>query len=280
MTRLLAILIACLPLVASAQYRLGYERTTSIIPAGGVGPLATMPDDLYASCVLWQSFGRNSGTSYWDMSRSANNGMATNAATQPLWDSANGGNLTFDGTTDFVSITHSDSMNTSDSGGAFWFAAWLSPLSSGGYRVATKSTISGGDTNQSWDLFTGITANTSQWRVHGNADGSQNVLCQAPPIPSNTFVFVVGVYTGGVASTSMQLWTNAVNATTQQVATSFAGWNTNSSTVRIGRGVNTDTLTLFSGTIYDVKLGLGVMRPTSITNLYNTSCRTYGLTPK
>jgi len=91
------------------------------IDADTTGKLSTMPESIYTNCVLWQAFSHDddSGTNYYDLSTSGNDGVQATANSQPAWTNDAGGSYYFV-TDDYIESTSLNGFNTSVGAIMWW----------------------------------------------------------------------------------------------------------------------------------------------------------------
>jgi hypothetical protein len=121
---------------------------------------------LYLDAANYRSY-PGSGTTWTDVSGNGNNGTLTNG---PIFDTANGGNFSFDGVDDFVDIPRTNIDYTPlDS---FTMGVWAKVDGvSGDFTFARNTTVFGrGDTANSFGIgMERDTSNVFRWRVGSRA---------------------------------------------------------------------------------------------------------------
>jgi hypothetical protein len=153
--------------------------------------------------VLWLDAGNRtsypgSGTTWTDLSGNGNHGTLTNG---PTFDSANGGNITFDGTDDYVNIGVNKSCNRFT--GDFAVSVWVNKNSAGVYGNIIGDYYTTLYEPLEWQLY--ITNNTpTQIGLYNNTGG-----------------LIIGISTGY----NVENWINLVITRTGSTISAYANTN-------------------------------------------------------
>ena len=207
-----------------------------------------MPDIVRNGLVLNLDAGEpssypGSGTTWTDLSGNGNNGTLTNG---PTYSSSNGGSIVFDGTNDYAPIGTS----------GFPFGSSAGTLSA---LVRTNTTSSGfrwiisyGNPAAGQSRFIGINGTTYYFGGYGDD-------ITASGVPLNTWVNMVGVYSGTTAS----MYINGVLVS----GPTAKSWNTVANNAQIGR--QTSPAEYWSGDIAQVSIYNRALTAAEIQQNYN-----------
>jgi parallel beta-helix repeat protein len=163
----------------------------------------TTPTGTASGLVGYWTFDERSGTTACDSSGKGNIGTLTNG---PLWAVGKiGGALYFDGIDDKVTVADSDSLDVSSS---FTLSAWVNPASS--FTDFRSILVK----NYKYYLY----ASTASYCGSGSLlagfdEQTSNTVCQATPLPANTWTHLAVTYTGSV----LTLYRNGVAVATSTI---------------------------------------------------------------
>lgn len=156
-----------------------------------------------------------SGTTWTDLSGLSNSGTLTNG---PTFDTANTGNILFDGIDDYISVLHSTTTNIS---GSITLECWIkfNQFVGTDNQLIGKYSNAGGTSNQSWILFrstanyvssgpgnTGPDINQFSWLASSNGSFTGALIGTGETVSLNTWYCVTAIFTS--SNDSMQLYVN------------------------------------------------------------------------
>ena len=205
-------------------------------------------DDNAASTVVIDSAGTNTGTSAKNTSVMATNGV-------------NGGALAFNGSSDFVVISNSPSINNITS--AISVSCWADPQSSSQNAGIVAKWNSGGQIDNSWIISVGQDVANNKWGF--SLQQSDNAIRSIGP--ATTFIatnwYHVVLVAGG---TNLSAYVNGANIGN----TAYDGTiKSTARNVTIGKLRTQDALYSFNGRVDDVLIFNRALTQAEITQLYN-----------
>ena len=214
------------------------------------------PNVITNGLVLWLDASNlnsytGSGTTWRDMSGSANNGTLTNG---PGFTANNGGAIVFDGSNDYAPIGSSGFPFGSSSGS---LSAWARVNT---VNTGTKWIISYGNPAQSQSRYIGTFNATYYFGAFGNDITASGVVV-------NTWFNMVGVYDG--TNASMYINGSLVSGPTAKT------WNTVASNAQVGR--QTNGFEYFSGTIGVVSVYNRVLSANEVLRNFTALRGRYGI---
>jgi hypothetical protein len=167
--------------------------------------------------VAHWKFDEGNGTTTSDSSGSGNAGILTNG---PLWsDGRIGKGLSFDGIDDHVTVADSNSLDVANS---FTLSAWVNPASS--FTDFRSILVK----NYKYYLYASTAGNCGSGSLLAGFDEqTSNTLCQATPLPANTWTHLAATYTGSV----LTLYRNGVAVATSNITKTLSPTN---GTLQIG----------------------------------------------
>jgi len=173
----------------------------------------------WQDCVLWQAFPKDYTTNYYDYSQEGNDGTATNANTQPVWDAGEGGTVTSDGIDDYISFGAPASLVNLDAASV---TAWVRFITDNEYAAVLAY---GGDAVAGDPPFWNIRRQASS---AGVAPRAVSVFCRVSEggsavrtvgdtvLATNTWYFIT-------ATTSGSAWLLYVNGVIESQTTAGLG---------------------------------------------------------
>jgi len=198
-----------------------------------------------------------SGTTWFDLSRSGNNGTLTNG---PTFNTANGGCITFDGTNDYINGTGISSLLTGDMTAEAWIRISSGP--SDWVRViGTGSNPSGNRTFGLWYSST----RTPLWQRFGTNNMNIN---PANVLNYNTWYYIAGTSIGN----SHVLYLNGSSVGT---ATVTGPWTASNENITLGAAVGVHTY--LTGNIAIGRIYTRGLSAAEILQNYNTTKTRFGL---
>lgn len=195
-----------------------------------------------------------SGTTAYDRSGAGNTGTLTSSP--PATQGQVGQSLSFNGSTQYISVTQSSSLNTFT---ALAVSAWVYPtVVSGNYIIVRKNNDTGGTNHDLYQLD--ISSNKARFLVAANGSGVQTAGNDTV-LTANAWYHLVGTWDG----TTARLYINQVQEpTTDSLSGTIATSTSNS--LQIGR---TELSTAyFSGKIDEVRIYNRALAASEITSLY------------
>jgi hypothetical protein len=239
----------------------------SVIVYNEIDEISDFRDIVRSGLVLDLDAGMNasyvgSGTNWTDLSPYGNNGTLTNG---PTYSSANGGSLVFDGTNDYASIAHSDSLSLPTALTlSIWFYSGTAPE-----NIAYLKGRTDADNYNPYLTFSGVYGWTGP-------NGRAFYTPSAGFIQNNTWYNLVvshtsgntpNVYRNGVLSTSYTF--------TEGDGTRALGTNTNQ--VGINADIPRGTIGSFNGRVASIQLYNRALTAAEISQNYNALRNRYGL---
>jgi len=196
MKTIATILLLCVSVLIAETYEIGNRSDLNRIDVQTTGKPSLMADSTFTNAVLWQTFSYDDTLNYYDLSVEGNDGVATNANTNPSYSTANGGVYDFDGVDDYIDCNSANSTLAALSIGTI--TAWVYPEAEDGRIVSVTENnqvgsdhfcdtwISGGmivaagykaGATWQWALVTDASISSNQWNhvavVH---DGTAPVI--------------------------------------------------------------------------------------------------------
>ena len=167
--------------------------------------------------VLFLDAGNNrsypgTGTTWTDLSSTAITGSLTNG---PIFSSANGGSIVFDGTNDYVNITKNTTIQSSTN---FSITGFFRTTSTTDYKTIYSDTTGSGATGAYRGYEIRLISSKLEAGMYGNANGSYNYVSSSTTIATNTWYhFGVVVNSSG----NLSIYINGILQQSQTVANSF-----------------------------------------------------------
>lgn len=159
----------------------------------GSGYMETMIDALYPSCVLWQAFSRNTGTSFWDFAKTPHNGYSDVPAT---WDATARGSVDFNGSDQRIVC---GDINETDGQEHLSVGAWVYYDSIADAPTILSKYTDGG---AYWTIFND---NSNLFWVVAAGGTNSYVSTTDSPIESNVWKFVFCTFDGTQANPTNKL---------------------------------------------------------------------------
>jgi len=186
--------------IAVAASSGGVTKTTTFIL--GIGQTtATPPVTGVQGLVAHWKFDEGTGTSASDASGNGNTATLVNG---PLWSAGRvGGALYFDGIDDNLIVANSGSLNLA---GSFTLSAWVNPAST---LTDFRSILVKNYRYYLYASVAGYCGNGSP--VGGFSEATDNTVCQASPLPANTWTHLALTYDGA----TLTLYRNGVAVASQ-----------------------------------------------------------------
>jgi hypothetical protein len=213
-----------------------------------LGPVAWWRmDDNAASTVVIDSAGANTGTSARNTSTVTTNGI-------------NRGALAFNGSSDFVAITNSPSVDITS---AISVSCWVYPQSSSQNSGIVGKWNSGSQTDNAWLIYVGQNVANNKWGFTlQQSDNAIKSIAPATTFSATNWYHVVLVAGG----TNFSAYVNGSNIGN----TAYDGTiKSTARNVTIGKLRTQDALYSFNGIIDDVLIFPRALTQSEITQLYN-----------
>lgn len=210
---------------------------------------------LYLDAANTRSY-PGTGTAWNDLSRSGNNGTLVNG---PTFNSGNLGSIVFDGIDDYTSVTHSTSLNITET---FTISCWIYPT-----RTNNPDYIM--NKNDAWGLILGFQS--------GNVNFYNNAYqptAAATQISVSLNQWVNVVYSKDLNSLSNN-WNGYKNGSSVFTLTRSFTNSTNSSNLLIGSSQT--NLNFYRGNIASVQIYSRALSSTEILQNYNATKTRFGL---
>jgi hypothetical protein len=153
-----------------------------------------------------------SGTVWTDLSSTAITGSLTNG---PIFSSANGGSIVFDGTNDYVNVTKNTTIQSSTN---FSITGFFRTTSTTDYKTIYSDTTGSGATGAYRGYEIRLFSSKLEAGMYGNANGSYNYVSSSTTIATNTW-YHFGVV--GNSSGNLSIYINGILQQSQTVANSF-----------------------------------------------------------
>ena len=213
-----------------------------------LGPVAWWKmDDNAANKVVLDSAGANTGVS-------AQNTSAVHT------DGINGGALTFNGNSDFVTVTHSSSVDFTNS---FSVSFWCCPATADQNGTIAGKWTTGASTNNSWVVTVGQDVANNKWGAGiQQSDGTIKTLTPATTFSATTWYH--GVLVAGV--TNFALFINGAAIGSEAYDGTI---NSTAINITLGKLRTVDSIYSFNGAIDDVLFFNRALTPAEITQIYN-----------
>jgi len=196
-----------------------------------------------------------SGTAWTDLSGNANNGTLTNG---PTFDSANGGNLVFNGTNQYASTPLSLGGYT-----AFTIAAWIKTT------VASKDIIATYGVSNIFEFWLTATKNVALYVYNTGT----TYRTSSTVVGTGSWVYCVGVYQGSNAT--LNTYVNGILDNGVLTGTIPASVATGASTVVIGNANSGNYY--FNGSMGQISIYNRALSAAEIAQNYNALRGRYGL---
>jgi hypothetical protein len=205
-----------------------------------------------------------SGTTWTDLSGNSNTGTLTNG---PTFNSANGGNIVFDGTNDFVDCGNGTSINiTNNVSVNIWFKITAVTINYQGI-IAKRNAVTN-NTNY------GINFNNSLFQLYYNTSGTFRILNvnYSSYFTTNKWYNVFGTLAQNSTSTDAKMYLNSSLIASSTLLENITTATTN---LIIGGSVSSDEF--FNGSIGNTQIYNRVLSATEVQQNYNAQKSRFGL---
>jgi hypothetical protein len=223
-----------------------YGGSANYQPATATALLTVRPPNAGADgLVAAYSFNENAGTVAADASGRHNTGIITGA--QHVSDGRFGSALSFDGVDDWVTVSHSTSLNLT---AGLTMEAWVRPTRLSGWNtVALKERTNG----LAYALY--ASDNEQRFATYVRVGGADRAVAAADPLPLHIWTHVAVTYNGS----SVRLYVNGIETRRRALTGSLA-----SSTGVLRLGGNSVWSEFFQGSLDEVRIYNRALTPTEI----------------
>jgi hypothetical protein len=196
-------------------------------------------------------------TNIWtDLTGRGNNGTLTNG---PTYNSVNGGNISFDGSNDYIDCGNSSNLSIT----VGTVCAWFKKSHGSGYKGLVDK---GRDGYGAWSLNVDEAANTATFKAR-ISDGNNRSIIASSSYGNDIWTYVCGIYDG----TNLSIYQNGTLSNSAQYSGTIG---TNSISVRVGSA--NDGL-YFNGNIAQVSIYNRALTAAEIQQNFNATRSRFGI---